>query len=141
MTELGFLLDLLLNHKLPLKTRQAVTERVKHVEEGLTPKQVFYPRGEPTPPPLPKQLAIQSPSTLTAMMRHAEQGVPNAQPPILACADQQPMISAVPPPPPQPVAVVAQTAATQAAMAAREAAIAGQISGKPDKGQTRPRKF
>jgi len=138
MTELGFLLDLLLNHKLPLTTRKAVTERVKVVEEGLTPKETLWGRlqqGQPTPAALPKQLSIQSPSTLAAMMRHAEQG------PALVTADQQPVLNAVPPPPPQPVAVVAQTAATQAAMAAREAAIASQISGKPDKGQTRPRKF
>lgn len=36
MTELGFLLDLLLNEELPLNLKKTVAERIKEVEQGLT---------------------------------------------------------------------------------------------------------
>lgn len=38
MTELSFLLELLLNHKLPKKTKDAVAERIKVVENGIIPQ-------------------------------------------------------------------------------------------------------
>lgn len=119
MTELGFLLELLLNHKLPVATRKLLTERIKEVEVRVMSGQgQVAPR--PQIAPLPPQMANQSASTLAAMMRHQETAAPAA---------------------PEPVVVVAQTPLAQAAMASREQAIAAAISGKPVKGETRPRKF
>lgn len=121
MTELGFLLELLLNHKLPKATRVAVTERVKEVEGRLGARPVALAPIQNVPP----QLANQSPSTIAAMMKHPDlvQGM------------------AVPPPPPAPVENIAQTPATAAALASRQAAIQEAMSGKPEKGRTSPRKF
>ncbi len=135
MTELSFLLDLLLNHKLPKPTKEAVSQRIKHVEMMLTQTSVQL---QMRPPPgaitgigpvqvVPPHLIGQAPSTIAAMMRHGD------APP-------------VPPPPSQdnpPAApvMIAQTPAAQQALAERQAAIAGAISGKPEKGRTSPRKF
>ncbi len=38
MTELTFLIDLLLNHDLPKETKASVASRIKEVEEALQPK-------------------------------------------------------------------------------------------------------
>ncbi len=114
MTELTFLLELLLNHKLPKPTREAVTARVREVEQGLS-----APRMGPAPLQslgnVPAHLANQAPSTIAAMMKH-----PDLAPPI---------------------PIPAQTPAAQAAMNARQEAINLAISGKPEKGRTSPRKF
>lgn len=140
VTELTFLLDLLLNHKLPMATRVAITERVKEVEQRLNQApQQFVPRGTPAPVPqnLPPHLVGQSPSTIAAMMRNGFvpevvreaqlEGMPN--PPL-----------PVPEQPTQP-AIIAQTPAAMAALNDRQAAISQAISGKPEKGRTSPRKF
>ncbi len=120
MTELTFLLELLLNHKLPKPTREAVTARVREVEAALSKYEVRVGNySAPTTPGfIPPHLIGQAPSTIAAMMKH----------PDLAAA-------------PQPVAVVAQTPAAQAALAARNEAINQGLSGKPEKGRTSPRKF
>jgi len=134
MTELSFLLDLLLNHKLPKPTREALTARIKDVEARLSagsPAQVYVP------PPLPQMLGgvPQAASTLAAMARHAQVSVvtPDGQvtppPPIASAAI------------PQPVAIVAQTPAAVAAMNHRQESLGLAMSGKPAKGETRPRKF
>lgn len=120
MTELTFLLDLLLNHKLPMATKVAVTERVREVEARLTAgsiTQMVVPRGSGI---VPAHLSNQAPSTIAAMMKH----------PDLAVALE----------PTQP-AVVAHTPAAQAAISARQESINLAISGKPEKGRTSPRKF
>ncbi len=137
MTELSFLLDLLLNHKLPKPTREAVTARIKDVEARLTQSSQPLQRA---PAPLqtlgnvPPHLVGQSASTIAAMMRH-EQNVP-APPldaPTINMVSQQPSVA--------PVQQIAHTPAAQAAMADRQAALAGAISGKPAPGRTSPRKF
>jgi hypothetical protein len=128
MTELSFLLDLLLNHKLPKPTREAVTARVKEVEVQLQhPQQQLRPIGQVISgigQVIPPHLVGQAPSTIAAMMRHGD--APPAAPPAEV---------------PAPVAIVGQTPAAQAALLERQAAIAGAISGKPEKGRTSPRKF
>lgn len=130
MTELSFLLDLLLNHKLPKATRETITARVKDVEIGLSSRQAVHVPQSAAPfvPSGPPQAA----STLAAMARHAEQGlVPS--PAVVAAAA---VVNHAP-----PVAVVAQTPAAMAAMNARQETLNMALSGKPAKGETRPRKF
>lgn len=126
MTELSFLLELLLNHKLPKVTREAVTARVKEVEQGLTHPYSQQARAVPTlPQAVPPHLAGQAPSTIAALMRHEGEG----KPPIV------PIPVEAPPP------VIAVTPAAQAALAERNALINQAVSGKPEKGRTSPRKF
>lgn len=120
MTELTFLLDLLLNHKLPVATRVAVTERIRQVEASL-----LMAPAPARPMPVPPHLANQSPSTVAALQRHPDL--------IAELAKAQPVVS--------PVAVIAHTPEAQAAMSARQQAIDLAITGKPEKGRTSPRKF
>lgn len=117
MTELSFLLDLLLNHKLPVATKVAVTERIREVESRL----IQSPPSRVPPPSqgfIPPHLANQAPSTIAALARH----------PDLAVALEQP-------------AVIAHTPAAMAALNARQEAINSGMSDKPEKGRTSPRKF
>lgn len=113
MTELAFLLDLLLNHRLPAATKAAISERLKEVEKTLAPN----PRVAAVQAVMP-QLANQAPSTIAALMKHPDL-----------------MEKAV------PVEAIAQTPATAAALASREQAIQQAMSGKVEKGRTSPRKF
>lgn len=137
MTELTFLLDLLLNHKLPQATKKAVTERVREVEVLLQMTSVTINRIPSMAPSiasitsgnLPPHLANQAPSTIAAMLRN---GLANEAPTIGIVA-QQPSV--------EPVQVIAQTPAAAAAMNARQEAINSAMSGKPEKGRTSPRKF
>jgi hypothetical protein len=114
VTELSFLIDLLLNHKLPKPTREAVTARLRDVEAG-------YAAAPPAPARLVAHAAFanQAPSMQAIMARNPD----------------------LVPPDPQPVAVIAQTPAAVQAMNSRNQAIAQAISGKTVEGQTRPRKF
>jgi len=101
MSELSFLIDLLLNHKLHRLTKEAIAARIKEVEENRTPVpqvRVTHPLGQ-----------VQAASTLALMAKHGE--IPVNDIPIA--------------PAPQPVAVIAQTPATAAAMQARNEAILG----------------
>lgn len=123
MTELAFLLDLLLTHKLPMATKLVVSERIKEVEQRLSlplPSRVAAPA---LPQNIPPHLAGQAPSTIAKMMQH----------PDLAAS------LAIPDPP--PVAVIAQTPAAMAALNSRAEAIAAAQTGKIEKGRTSPRKF
>lgn len=147
MTELTFLVDLLLNHKLPKPTRQAVANRIKEVEESFARVPSNSPRFSVTPMAapvaIPSHLVGQSPSTIAAMMRQEQAGGLVSTP--LPHVDMGDAIPAHPTigqaPPPQPVTVIAQTPMAAAAMAERHAAIIQGISGKPEKGRTSPRKF
>lgn len=47
MTELGFLLDLLLNEELPLTLKKTVAERIKEVEQKLMQPTVIIPTSRP----------------------------------------------------------------------------------------------
>ncbi len=118
MTELSFLVDLLLNHKLPKATRDLVASRIKEVEGRLTPYQgLTLTQPQIPPPPVLVNGAPQAASTIAAMARHAEAA-----------------------PVTMPVAI-AQTAATAAALNSRHQAISESIAGKIDKVTGRPRKF
>lgn len=124
MTELSFLIDLLLNHKLPRSTRDAVAARIKEVEVLASTTVMRIPASVPITPAM---LANQAPSTLAAMARHAD--LPGVVDP------------GVGPRAPAPVAVVAQTPAAVAAMNSRSQAIAESMAGKVDKSTGRPRKW
>ena len=122
-SELSFLIELLLNHELPVATKHLIAERIKEVEQGLTAR-------PPAPVTWPPQVPLrnqQSPSTLAAMAKHA--GLEVTPPPEM------------PPIPEQPVAVIAQTPQAAAAMNSRNAAISASIAGKTDKVTGRPKKW
>lgn len=123
-SELSFLLDLLLNQRMPLTTKELIVERIKVVESNLSLSSMSMGRA-----PISAHGAspIQAPSTLAAMARHGDYTVipPPEMPPI----------------PITPVAVIAQTAPAVAAMNARNQAISESLSGKIDKSRGSPRKF
>lgn len=120
MTELSFLIELLLNHDLKSETKKAVAARIKEVEATLTPRPMQVAQ-VPLPPALQKQPA----STLALMAKHGD--IPNIPPPVM---------------PPVPVVEqIAQTPATAAAMNARNEAIQNAISGTVDKTKRSPRKW
>lgn len=132
MTELTFLVDLLLTHKLPKLTRDAVAGRIKEVEEKLataSPRTSVAMLPNPTNLPLPPHMVGQSASTIAAMLKHEQAGHTTPVPPVQSAVETP------------PVAVVAQTPATAAALSDRQTAISLAISGKPAKGETRPRKW
>ena len=112
MTELSFLLDLLLNHKLTKPTQTAIKERIKEVEAQFASQPV----------------------------RPQVQRVPNGQAPSMQAAIEamEAEKGNVPPPPNQ---IPAQTAAAAGALRRRQEAINIAISGKEEPGRTSPRKF
>jgi hypothetical protein len=127
MTELGFLIDLLLNHKLPKVTRDAVAMRLKDVETALSANARMPVLAAPKPQiQVPAHLQGQAPSTIAAMMKHEAQGA---------------VIDPPTSPSTEPVAIVAQTPAAQAAIAQRNQVIAQAVSGTHEKGQKSPRKW
>lgn len=103
MTELSFLIKLLLNDLLPKELKQEIADRIKEVESNLVSKPQQLPSYIPT------QAAMsQAPSTLAAMVRHGD-------------------LSSVVPPPDMPVA---QTPAAAAALSQRAALISAAEQGK-----------
>lgn len=121
MTELSFLIDLLLNHKLAKATKDAIAERIKEVEGAVRPfsqpinylKEVVGPAAQGF-----------TPAILTTMKAH----------------DSQPII-------PVPYMEIAQTPAAAEAMKHREALMSGANSASLssnanlDRNTGRPRKF
>lgn len=126
MTELSFLIELLLNHDLPKATKDLLAERIKEVEHNLTTMRI----GSPAAPQIIVSSGTNQPtqaaSTLAAMARHGGL-VPNLPAPQEIA--------------PEPVAVIAQTPQTAAAMNRRNEVIAEALSGKVDKTSGRPRKW
>jgi hypothetical protein len=123
MTELSFLIELLLNHDLPKATKDLIAERIKEVESKLYVTQ--------SPKPALQQVSYvtgpqQAPSTLAAMARHEN------LPPIIPAPEMPPI---------PPVEHIAQTAATAAAINHRNEVIAAALSRKIDKQSGRPRKW
>lgn len=127
MTELSFLLDLLMNHKLQKETRELIRARIIQVEANLDCRQNMHPKA-PDNPRHPLLPGTQAASTLAAMARH--QGMPIPPPTIEK-----------PSPVESPVEQIAQTPETAAALASRNQAIAESIAGKIDKVSGRPRKW
>lgn len=136
MTELSFLIDLLINPRDPEKLKKDLADRIKTVEENLTRANhttgyiaTSSTTGYVTTSPTSGYVATtnaQAPSTLAAMARHERLPPPAAVPPA---------------PAPLPVEQIAQTAATAQAMQSRQDAIAASLAGKVDKVNGRPRKF
>jgi hypothetical protein len=126
MTELSWLLDLLINHKLTKETKQHVLDRIHTIEQ----KAVFNPyvTANSSSSGLTQIVngAPQAASTVALMQKHGL-GAPTT-------------VSITPDQPTEP-GVVAATAQTQAAVASRQAAIDQALSGKLEKGRTSPRKF
>lgn len=122
MSELSFLIELLLNHDLPKATKDLLASRIRDVEANL----VAAPQ-----PRQPVVTAIngvyQAPSTIAAMARHGDLTAPT-----ISIAANAPSI---------PVEQVAQTPAAAAAINSRNEAINNAISGKVEKGRVSPRKF
>ncbi len=116
MSELSFLIELLLNHRLQKETKDAIALRIKEVEATGTPSRPVANMPRPV-----LGVAAQSPSTQ-------------------AILDRNPDLAAVLAPP-VPVEQVAQTPAAMAAMNSRNQAINESLSGKVDKVTGRPRKF
>lgn len=121
MTELSFLIELLLNHDLPKATKDLLATRIKEVESNLVAKPQQANAYSYVPPP---KILQQAPSTLAAMARHGD--IPN----IVPVPDM---------PAPEPVAVIAQTPATAAALESTNLIRNGQKP--PMTSQGRPRKF
>ncbi len=129
-TELSFLIELLLKHKLQPATRDLVAERVKEVEGKLSDSsfvlrpldesRMHYPVAQSQP------ASKQAPSTLAAMARHEAMGLVAVPTPEAA---------------PVPGVAVAQTPQAQAAISSRNQAIRESLAGKIDKTTGRPRKF
>lgn len=122
LSELSFLIELLLNHPLSKETKDMVAARIREVEAALssrpqTPMQVSWQ------PPAGLQQAA---STLAAMARHGD----------IPAVSLAPVMPA-----PEPVAVIAQTPQATAAMNSRNEAINQALAGKVDKVTGRPRKF
>lgn len=117
MSELSFLLSLLLEHKLPKLTKLAITDRIKEIE-GRQPVQTsgFMQHSQQRPPK-----TAQSPSTQRILDEMAAEGNPALTP--------------------IEMPAIAQTPAAAAALAARQEAINIAVSGREEKGRTSPRKF
>jgi hypothetical protein len=139
MTELSFLIDLLLNHDLPKPTKDAIAMRIREVEASICNQNlaasklspiVSAPRSQNT-----SSVPMQAQSTLDAIARHEAMGFTAPQLPIVHPQQLPPEM------PPIPVEQVAQTAAAAQAINSRNQAISEAIAGKIDKVNGRPRKF
>lgn len=106
-TELSFLIDLLLNHKLSPAIKKILAERMREVEERL---EIEWMERKMPPPPRPPNPTGQAPSTLARLTHHGMESLAEALP--------------------VPVEQIAQTPATAQAMQARSEAIAAATSGR-----------
>jgi len=128
MTELSFLLTLLLEHKLPKSTKEVLLTRIKEIEAAMSTKAIYIPATSNIPIQRQPKTA-QSPSTQRILDEMANEGhVLSPEPQWIHEAPEIP-------------AVIAQTPAAVAALNARNQAIAIAISGKEEKGRQSPRKF
>ena len=138
MTELSFLIDLLVNEKLSKTVKEKVVARIKDVEllQTATPVLKSVPNFIGYQQPI---ASGQSPSTIAAMQRHAAQ-LPQEASVELSPISQTNVHQVVADPPAQQGVVVASLAAAQA-IQSRDTAVAAALSGRPEKGRTSPRKF
>lgn len=119
MTELSFLIDLLLNQKLNTVVKKLIADRIREIEARPQTIQSYAKPIQAIPP----HLVGQSPSTIANFMK--EGVIPQVIPETTTTA---------------PAVVVASPAAAQA-MESRKKAIAVALSGKEEPGRTSPRKF
>lgn len=126
MTELDFLIELLLDHDLQANTKKRLAERIREVGSQVGNDQRPRPAVmAPRPAPATYQGAPQAASTMAALLRH--DGMQAVAPEVA--------------PPPAPVEVIAQTPAAIQAMASRQQAIMASMTGTVNKETGRPRKF
>lgn len=119
MSELSFLIQLLLNDDVPVKVKLLLADRIKEVEANLTVRPVApQPAARPAP-------QMQAASTLAALERHGMIDM------AVGSAGALPV----------PIEQIAQTPAAAAALAQRNAIMQGAASGKPQAGATSPHKF
>lgn len=136
VTELSFLLDLLLSHKLPAKTKTAVSERIKEVEIALNSRVPAPAVGNVAPSHMPMRINTGVPQAASM------QAIIDRNPDLVASIPEQTPTPTIPSPTsglPMPVVHIAQTPATAAALASRNAAMAN--AGKIEPGRTSPRKY
>lgn len=117
MTELSFLIDLLMNHKLSKATKELVAQRIKEVEGRISSGMPLAQQQRPNP-------TGQAASTVAALAKH---GLPI------------PEVSVEPAP--IPVEQIAQTPETQAAMARRQQSMLETQRRPADPATGRPRKW
>lgn len=130
MTELSFLLELLLEHKLQKTVQLRIKDRIKELEERAS--SVVTPRmaGMTMKEYLPPALAMQSPSTIANMIKDGFSPMGPAVSSALGDAPEQTTTGG---------AIVSPVAAM--AVQSRQEAIRIATSGKEEKGRTSPRKF
>ena len=126
MTELSFLIDLLVNHKLSKEVKGLVVARIKEIETRAPHIPTAQPRT--AAPPLPAHLQGQAPSTIANLLKEPGASIVPQVSPVAV----EPVIN------PEQIAV---TPAAAQALAARQALLNSAISGKPEPGRTSPRKF
>jgi hypothetical protein len=112
-TEIRFLLDLVLNFKLPAEAKKLCLERIGEVEASLGPKATPQPYAAP--------------------LRASTQQAPSTQ----ALLDAQAAIIGAP----IPVEPIIASPQAAKAVADRQAAIQQALSGKPEAGRSSARKF
>lgn len=115
MTELDFLLELILEHELNDKTQKSVRNRIKYVQKVVSP---VYPH------------QIRQASAQQSRVLHGAVQSPSMIAKIENLAHEMPI----------PTPVVISPVAAQA-LAARNEAMKIAVSGKEEKGRTSPRKF
>lgn len=113
MSELSFLIELLLNHRLQKGTKDAIASRIKDIEANGNSRSPSVPLHRP----VVHGGSVQAASTQAILDRNPDLAVALA--------------------PPIPVEQVAQTPAAVAAMNSRQQAMSGVV----DKTTGRPRKF
>lgn len=130
VTELSFLLDLLLNEKLSKSVKNKIKDRVGEVEKLMTVKPFINATIVNSSPlahtNIPAHLQGQSPATIAKMMTYEDQGKGIIVPPITP-----PMPTAALPEQPQQTGIAATNAVTMGALANREQMIANAVNGKP----------
>lgn len=130
MTELSFLIDLLMNHKLSKATKELVAQRIKEVESrfnsGITLGGVVQQSRNTNP-------MAQSASTIAALAKQQSSIPHETHDARLTAMNGEPA--------PVPVEQIAQTPATQAAMAHRQALMIETQRRPVDPATGRPRKW
>ena len=119
VSELSFLIELLLNHELTKPTKDLIASRIKDVEQSLSPRSTHVYT-------TPTAGITQAPSTLALMAKHGDIIVPSVP------APEMPAV---------PVEHIAKTPLAADAMNRRNQLLQDAVAGKVDKGRTSPRKF
>lgn len=132
MSELSFLLELLLNHKLSKATKDLIQSRIKEVEASMHTSSPTTQVRTYTPAPIPTSPhSNQAPSTQAMLAKYPDLAAKTKVVP--PAPSQEPPLSVI------PVDEIAQTPAAAKALADRAALMAG--AGKTEPGRSSPKKF